>query len=661
MRRTPTRVMSRETRDSAYFERREARRVDDARVETRVDARIETRTRASDANFPSTRGILWDASAAGEATTASSGTSAPTTVRLDGDATRALARAIADASTARDGVGAAKGTRGKVARTRGNDEAGRAALIGDNRDSSETVRVSVTTEDDCEHYSSALEDGCVEIAMETLPRDFSGDERSAASALHETAWAREETLREAFYAACESDAPLCPAMYCPTRAVATLVDDSRDGGGDGDAAALRVAFAINVPSCSFELTPIHPPRLATNDASVAAQARAASGDESGATTGFVTLDRARRVVFLSEAARGTEDEPITGVWVQGSKRVDDAATWAACVRFACSERLNKHTQRGKFLCARLFAGSSAPAFYEVSASHSSSPFVPYGVDLIVRPGEPAEARATPIDEGVVPNYYRVRPQEYGAEHYGFVEDGDGEEEDATEEDDGEYDDYEEEYDEEYEEERRQRAAQMEFLQREIDSLREAIVSASFVDGEEEDEDDGDRYQVIRRRNYVDDEDDDDVSATVRRLAEDLSADVRRSRLEVATASDESEDGDARTRALDAPSFDPKALGYVKLPTDEAQAEAYDDALRLVDEDIARLRAPSRLADDGDGALRAEPRAAVARDVEEEDYFPRIKYDVSLERDDDDDDGDDEIIQRYLAEYGDDLLGAASSV
>ena len=323
--------MSRVSRDSAYFERREARRVDDARVETRVDARIETRTRASDANCPSTRGILWDASAAGEATTASSGTSAPTTVRLDGDATRALARAIADASTARDGVSAAKGTRGKVARTRGNDEAGRAALIGDNRDSSETVRVSVTTEDDCEHYSSALEDGCVEIAMETLPRDFSGDERSAASALHETAWAREETLREAFYAACESDAPLCPAMYCPTRAVATLVDDSRDGGGDGDAAALRVAFAINVPSCSFELTPIHPPRLATNDASVAAQARAASGDESGATTGFVTLDRARRVVFLSEAARGTEDEPITGVWVQGSKRVDDAATWAACV------------------------------------------------------------------------------------------------------------------------------------------------------------------------------------------------------------------------------------------------------------------------------------------------------------------------------------------
>jgi hypothetical protein len=37
--------MSRVSRDSAYFERREARRVDDARVETRVDARIETRAR----------------------------------------------------------------------------------------------------------------------------------------------------------------------------------------------------------------------------------------------------------------------------------------------------------------------------------------------------------------------------------------------------------------------------------------------------------------------------------------------------------------------------------------------------------------------------------------------------------------------------------------
>ena len=116
---------ARERLDSAYFERREARRVDDARVETRVDARVETRTRASDANFPSTRGILWDASAAGEATTASSGTSAPTTVRLDGDGdARAGAGGRTDASTARDGVSAANGTRGKVARTRGNDESG---------------------------------------------------------------------------------------------------------------------------------------------------------------------------------------------------------------------------------------------------------------------------------------------------------------------------------------------------------------------------------------------------------------------------------------------------------------------------------------------------------------------------------------------------------
>ena len=86
------------------------------------------------------------------------------------------------------------------------------------------------------------------------------------------------------------------------------------------------------------------------------------------------------------------------------------------------------------------------------------------------------------------------------------------------------------------------------------------------------------------------------------------------------------------------------------------------ALRRFQElDLAPPGAVVVAADDGDGALRAEPRATVARDVEEEDYFPRIKYDVSLERDDDDDDGDDEIIRRYLAEYGDDLLGAASSV
>lgn len=40
-----------------------------------------------------------------------------------------------------------------------------------------------------------------------------------------------------------------------------------------------------------------------------------SGDESGVMMGFVMLDRARRVVFLSEVARGTEDEFIMGVWV----------------------------------------------------------------------------------------------------------------------------------------------------------------------------------------------------------------------------------------------------------------------------------------------------------------------------------------------------------
>lgn len=63
----------------------------------------------SDVNFLLTRGILWDASVAGEATTASSGMSVLMMVWFDGDVMCVLVWVIVDVLMVCDGVSVVKG------------------------------------------------------------------------------------------------------------------------------------------------------------------------------------------------------------------------------------------------------------------------------------------------------------------------------------------------------------------------------------------------------------------------------------------------------------------------------------------------------------------------------------------------------------------------
>lgn len=635
-----TRVGARFERTGKDFERTTMSTSRDA---TTTAATTERRFSTRGVTFPASRTILWDDEGAGEdeddgTVTASSSGCAPR-VRVGGDASEAIALAVARVS------GGEEETRAfAIVRTRGKIEPGTMALIGRSGDARRTtVEVTASSEEDAEHYA-ALDDECVEFPARLVPEDPNGDEYLVASTLHGTAWTNEDDMRMEFYEACERDSTLFPAKYCPMRAVATTMES----GGER---VLRVVFAINMPSCDFELRPIRPLRVATNETSVDALAAAANGED-GVSTGFVTLDRTRRVVFLDESARGTDDEPLTGVWMRGIDRTDGPATWAACLRFACSERLSKLTQRGKFLFVSLFAGASLPAFYEVTATHSSAPFVPFGVDMIVRPGETAEAQATPLDAGVVPAYFKVTPEEYGAEHYGFeyVEgcvSNDGRERDeeaystAAEEDDvEEFDD--EEFDDE---DIRERNARMEALQREIDFIRNKIASVSQEDYEYEEEESVERFDdkddVIRRR--LDDGelpsrraiDEDDVSDAVRRLADELNADIQKSRFGSSDAIIED---------------DPRARGYVRLPTDDVNAAAYEEAIREADEEISRLLAPNVLSTEL-AQLRVDIPVAPFTGHDEEDHFPRIKYDASRADEDEDEDevAADAIISKYLSE------------
>lgn len=640
--------------------------VDVRRARAAVQAASSVRAPAH-ANFPASRTILWDdTDASADASSSASGSVlnayayAPR-VKFPGECTRELARMIAEELVSVDN---------------GDDNARGAAssaevrAIGVNKllDGVVTVRLAKSDEDeDGDVDVDGGLDHTSEMIMTLIPYDGHASTHEVATNLHGTAWDDAETLRETFYAACASDEPLCPAMFWPMRAVATLVDD---GDFKSAKALLRVVVAIEVPTCAFALKPIFAPRLAANPTSLDARALSMCDDNHRVTTGFITLDRTRRVVFLDEAARGTELEPVTGIWVQGVESVNDVAVWAACVRFACSDRLHKLTQRGKYLLAVYLKNKGAVDFYEVDASHASSPFTPYGADFIAFPGEEASARATPVDEGVAPQYFTVTPEVYGAEVYGKEEEGEEEEKDDDEDEDEVEYEYSDEYSDSDDEERAEHIAQMEYLQKEIESLRQAIASASVMsddeyddeydddnddydDGDEEDEKDYSEdeleYEIRRRHDDFDEQEERDdfnqdsepsVSDSVRQLAEEINDHVRRSKLE--------------TQVSATGEFDPKSSNFATAQTTSLRGDGL------------KLRRPSELAIDDDSALRAALRLEYGDIPHEpyepsevaEEYYPKIKFVDSDGPEQAEGDVDDAIIAKYIAKYGADaLLGA----
>ena len=474
-----------------------------------------------------------------------------------------------------------------------------------------------------------------------------------------------------------SAAPLRPSLFWPTKCAAMVVHDERSMKTN-----VRCVFAIDVAACAFELKPIYAPRVAPS--------KRAPEDANARATGFLTLDRTRRAIFLDERACGCDDEPLVGVWVSGVADVVDVFVWAACLRFASAERLRTLTQRGKYLLAIVRGSHAASEFYEVTASHESTPFVRYGVDVIAQPGKDVVARSAPMVQGIEPQYFAVDPEQDDAEAYGdggedfegdegidgdhpTEEEYEDEDEYSDEEGVGEYSDEEDEDEDSDDERSSARGAQMEFLQREIDSLREAIASASRADegyvDDDYDDDEGEEgsyneeeleYAIRRRHDgeLFDDENEYEnfnretevsVSDSVRLLAEEVVDHVRRSKLE---------SGASPAR------FSPEE--------EEEEEEEEGRAARLAfaaetNRAAWKLRRPDELAIDRDSDLRAQLRMEYG-DVRREpldpaeaakEFFPKIKYDASGGDRGADGADDDEIIAKYIAKYGERaLLGAA---
>ena len=227
----------------------------------------------------------------------------------------------------------------------------------------------------------------MEFTARLVPEDPNGDEYSVASTLHGTAWTNEDDMRMEFYESVRERLDVVSGQ---------LLSHARGRDDDGERRRACPARGVRRQHAVVRFRAETDSSASRGDKrDVGGRGRQRAGED-GVSTGFVTLDRTRRVVFLAESARGTDDEPSTGVWMQGIDRADGPATWAACCGSRAGSSEQAHAAR-KVLFVSLFAGASSPAFFEVTATHSSAPFVPFGVDMIVRPGETAEAQATPLD------------------------------------------------------------------------------------------------------------------------------------------------------------------------------------------------------------------------------------------------------------------------
>jgi hypothetical protein len=138
-----------------------------------------------------------------------------------------------------------------------------------------------------------------------------------------------------------STSPLLSAAT-PWRARLAATERQRKDGR----VELVVSARVRVPAATFAATPIAPPRVADSPLS------GASFGKKKVSTGFLTMDRTRRLMLLDETdPRVSLDLPTVGVWVSGVTNPTHLAVWTACFRYATSDALkDKATQRGAFLC-----------------------------------------------------------------------------------------------------------------------------------------------------------------------------------------------------------------------------------------------------------------------------------------------------------------------
>ena len=219
---------------------------------------------------------------------------------------------------------------------------------------SSTVAIAIASAPPESSTREALE------AMTSFPSASPSSRRDANE--NERILEDEETLAEKTRVS--ALAPLRVATPWRARLAATLVKNKNDD------IELIVSARVRVPTAVFAATPIAPPRVADSPllrALVAAQTRA---PRAPIGSGFLTMDRTRRLMLLDETDSASLALPTVGVWVSGVTHVTHLAVWAACHRYFSSDALvDKATQRGAFLCL-LFP--PAPELSELEVSKSDT-------------------------------------------------------------------------------------------------------------------------------------------------------------------------------------------------------------------------------------------------------------------------------------------------
>ena len=324
------------------------------------------------------------------------------------------------------------------------------------------------------------------------------------------AWGESLTsVKELFYAKCDAmpltinnntgsgeeeedkDEPLTPLDMWPMRIGAVI--EECDGVKSKKISQLwkvRLTIALEMPSCAFRFAPIRPLRVSRefstsarvisslfDDEHLNVQRKSATKNSSSlpstmtkTTTGFLTLDRARRLCFLKTNSSKVynSETPLVGLWVhrsddthRSSNVLQSSEVWAACLRYASNSVLRKVSQNGSFLVCIVNGkridddkdydtrNTLAPRLecYDCVATQGKEAFVPHQINVTLRTNTDDATSADAFVLGSVKEIDRTSIAFESDRNNNSVGKDGGEKKNVEDDDDYDDDDYEGEGDE----------------------------------------------------------------------------------------------------------------------------------------------------------------------------------------------------------------------
>ena len=323
------------------------------------------------------------------------------------------------------------------------------------------------------------------------------------------AWGESLTsVKELFYAKCDAmpltinntgsgeeeedkDEPLTPLDMWPMRIGAVI--EECDGVKSKKISQLwkvHLTIALEMPSCAFRFAPIRPLRVSRefstsarvisslfDDEHLNVQRKSATKNSASlpstmtkTTTGFLTLDRARRLCFLKTNSSKVynSETPLVGLWVhrsddthRSSNVLQSSEVWAACLRYASNSVLRKVSQNGSFLVCIVNGkridddkdydtrNTLAPRLecYDCVATQGKEAFVPHQINVTLRTNTDDATSADAFVLGSVKEIDRTSIAFESDRNNNSVGKDGGEKKNVEDDDDYDDDDYEGEGDE----------------------------------------------------------------------------------------------------------------------------------------------------------------------------------------------------------------------